>query len=98
MVTGVEIEFTNKPTENEIHLLRLAAEKLTKNPFRIEIEKSDDFPKKATVIFRMKNAAQYKAVEGVADIFRYMIPDYRDMTIWFEQEKAYDLKNPKIWH
>ncbi len=49
MVTGVEIEFASKPNENEIHLMRLAAKKLTKDPFRIEIEKSDDFPKKATV-------------------------------------------------
>ncbi len=95
MVAGVEIEFANKPTENEIFLLRLAAEKLTKDPFRIEIQKSDDFPKKATVIFRMKNEAQYKVVDWVADIFRHMIPDYRDMIIWFNQEKAYDLKNSK---
>ncbi len=95
MVAGVEIEFSDRPTENEIHSLRLAAEKLTKDPSRIEIQKSDDFPKKATVIFRMKNAAQYKVVDWVADIFRYMIPDYRDMTIWFDQEKAYDLQNPK---
>ena len=98
MVAGVEIEFSDRPTENEIHLMRLAAEKLTKDLFRIEIQKSDDFPKKATVIFRMKNAAQYKSVERVAGTFKYMIPDYRDMTIWFEQEKAYDLQNPKTAH
>ena len=98
MVAGVEIEFSDRPTENEIHLMRLAAEKLTKDPFRIEIQKSDDFPKKATVIFRMKNEAQYKVVDWMVDIFRRMIPDYRDMTIWFEQEKAYDLQNPKTAH
>ena len=46
MVAGVEIEFVNKPTENETHLMRLAAEKLTKDPFDIQIHKSDDFPKK----------------------------------------------------
>jgi hypothetical protein len=98
MVVGVEIEFSDVATENEIHLMRLAAEKLTKDPFRIEIQKSDDFPKKATVIFRMKNEAQYKVVDWMVDIFRHMIPDYRDMTIWFEQEKAYDFQNPKTAH
>ena len=95
MVTGVEIEFPDKPTENDISIMKLAAEKLTKDPFRIEIQKSDDYPKKTTVIFRMKNEAQYKVLNLVAKTFRYMLPDYRDMTIWFEQEKAYDLKNSK---
>jgi len=95
MVTGVEIEFSKKPTENEIHLMRLAAEKLAKDPIRIEISKSDELPKKATVIFRMKNEAQYKVVDRVAGTFKYMIPEYRDMIIWFRQEKAYDLQNAK---
>ena len=98
MVAEVEIEFSNKPTENEIHLMRLAAEKLTKDPLRIEIQESAYFPKKATVIFRMKNEAQYKVVNWVAKTFRHMLPDYRDMTIWFKQEKAYDLQNPKTAH
>ena len=95
MVAGVEIEFVNKPTENETHLMRLAAEKLTKDPFDIQIHKLDDFPKKSTVIFRMKNEAQYKVVGRVADTLKYMIPDYRDLTSWFMQEKAYYLQNPK---
>ena len=47
----------------------------------------------ATAIFRMKNKAQYKVVDGVALTFRRLIPSYRDMTIWFQQEKAYDLRN-----
>ena len=75
--------------------MTLAAEKLTKDPFDIQIQKSDDFPKKATVIFRMKNEAQYKVVDWVADTFKRMIPGYRDMIIWFRQEKAYDLQNTK---
>ena len=98
MVAGVEIEFSNKPTGNEIHLMRLAAEKLTKDPLRIEIQESADFPNKATVIFRMKNAAQYKVVNLVAHTFKYALPDYRDIIIWFKQEKAYDLQNPKTAH
>ena len=95
MVTGVEIEFSDETTNNELNLMALAAEKLTKDPFDIQIHKSDDFPKKATVVFRMKNEAQYKVVDWIADTFKMMMPDYRDMTIWFRQEKAYDLQNSK---
>ena len=47
MVAGVEIEFPDKPTNNELHFMTLAAEKLTKDPFDIQTQKSDDFPKKA---------------------------------------------------
>ena len=75
MVTGVEIDFYQKPTDNEIRLMKLAAEKLAKDPIRIEIRKSDDSPNKATVIFRMKNAAQYKVVDLVAHTFKYALPD-----------------------
>ena len=38
MVAGVEIELSNKPTENDISIMKLAAENLTKDPFRIEIQ------------------------------------------------------------
>jgi hypothetical protein len=96
MVAGVEIQFFERPTDNEIHFMRLAAQELTKDPFTVEISKSDDLPNIATVIFRMKNEAQYKVVDRVALTFRKMIPFYKDMTIWFEQEKAYDLRNPKV--
>ncbi len=95
MIAGVEIEFSDEPTNNELHFMVLAAEKLSKDPSDIQIQKSDDFPEKATVIFRMKNEAQYKVVDWISDVFKRMIPDHRDMTIWFQQEKAYDLKNSK---
>jgi hypothetical protein len=95
MVTGVEIEFSQKPNENEMQSMKMAAEKLAKDPIRIEIRKSDDSPNKATVIFRMKNAAQYKVVDMVAHTFKYALPDYRDMVIWFRQEKSYDLQKCK---
>ena len=95
MVLAVEIQFFERPTDNEIHFMRLAARKLTKDPFTVEILKSDDLPNIATAIFRMKNEAQYKVVDGVASTFRRLIPLYKDMTIWFEQEKAYDLRYRK---
>ncbi len=93
MVAGVEIEFFERPTDNEIHIMRLAAQELTKDPFTVEISKSADLPKIATAIFRMKNEAQYKVVDQVTLTFKRLIPFYREMTIWFEQEKAYDLRN-----
>lgn len=93
MVVGVKIEFSKRPTENELHFMRIAAGELTKDPFTVEISQSDDLPKVATAIFRMKNEAQYKVVDRVALTFKRLIPFYRDMTIWFKQEKAYDLRN-----
>ena len=93
MVAGVEIQFFERPTDNEIHFMRLAAQKLTKDSFTVEISKSDDLPKIATAIFRMKNEAQYKVVDRVALNFRRLIPFNSKMTIWFMQEKAYDLRN-----
>jgi hypothetical protein len=65
MVAGVEIEFFERPTDNEIHIMSLAAQELTKDPFTVEISKSDDLPNIATAIFRMKNEAQYKDGGGL---------------------------------
>ncbi len=73
--------------------MRLAAEELTKDPFTVEISKSDDLPKIAKAISRMKNEAQYKVVDRVALTFRRLIPFNSKMTIWFKQEKACDLRN-----
>ncbi len=75
--------------------MRLAAQELTKDSFTVEILKSDDLPNIATAIFKMKNEAQYKVVDRVALTFKRLIPFYNDMTIWFEQEKAYDPRNRK---
>ncbi len=99
MVTGVEIEFSQKPTEDEIQQqsMKMAAERLSKKPLRIEIQTSDYSPNKATVVFRMKNAPQYKVVDLVAHTFKYVLSGYYyiDMVIWFCQEKAYDLENAR---
>jgi hypothetical protein len=95
MVVGVEIEFAEEPTENEIQSMKMAAEKLAKRPLRIEIQESDDLPKRVTVVFRMKNAPQYTVMDLIAHKFKYALSgyDYIDIVIWFRQEKAYDLEN-----
>ena len=95
MVVGVEIQFLERPTDNEVHFMRLAAQKLTKDPSTVEIIKSDDLSNIATAIFRMKNEAQYKVVDRVALTFKRLIPYYNHITICSEQEKAYDLRNRK---
>ncbi len=95
MVVGVEIQFLERPTDNEVHFMRLAAQKLTKDPSTVEIMKSDDFSNLATAIFKMNNEAQYKVVDRVALTFRRMIPFNSKMTIWFKQEKVYDLRKRK---
>ena len=93
MVVAIEIQFFERPTDNEINCMRLAAQNLTKDRFTVEISNSDDLPNIATAIFRMKNEAQYKVVDRVALTFRRLIPFNSEMTIWFMQEKAYDLRN-----
>jgi len=93
MVVGVEIKFLARPTDNEVHFMRLAAQKMTKDPSTVEIMKSDDLSNIATAIFRMKKEAQYKVVDRVALTFRRMVPFNSEMTIWFKQEKVYDLRN-----
>jgi hypothetical protein len=67
--------------------MRLAAQEFTKDPFTVEISKSDDLPKIATAIFRMKNEVQYKVVDQEALTFKRLIPFYNHIAIWFEQEK-----------
>ena len=87
MVAAVEIKFFERPTDNEIHFMRLAAHKLTKDPLTVEISKSDDLPNIATAKFRMKNEAQYKVVDQVALTFKRQIPFYRDMAIWLSKKR-----------
>jgi len=70
MVTTVEMQFFERPTDNEIHFMRLAAQKLTKDPLTVEISKSDDLLNIATAIFRLKNEAQYKVVDHSLDQLR----------------------------
>lgn len=59
MVAGVEIEFFERPTDNEIHIMSLAAQEFTKDPFTVEISKSDDLPNIATAIRKQFNQTMY---------------------------------------
>jgi len=95
MVVEVTMKFFGEPTDAERQGMIKAATKLTKNPASVSVEKSPGSPKALLAVFRMKNEAGYKAVDPVARMFRKWNPSYNDMSISFEQEKAYDLRMQK---
>ena len=92
MVVEVTMQFLVEPTDAEKIGMIKSAMKLTKNSASVIVEKSKKYPKALLAIFRMKNEAECKVVEQVAHIFKGFNPLYREITISFEQEKAYDLR------
>lgn len=95
MVVEVTMMFFGEPTDAERQGMIKAAMKLTKNPATVSVKASLESPKALLAVFRMKNEAGYKAVDPVARMFRKCNPSYNDMSISFEQEKAYDLRTAK---
>ena len=95
MVVVVNMEFFDEPTDVQRQGMIKAAMKLTKNPASVSVQKSPESSKTLLAVFRMKNEAQYKAVTPVARTFRKLAHSYNDMTISFEQEKAYDQRMKK---
>ena len=92
LIVEVTMQFLVEPTDAEKNGMIKSAIKLTKNPASVIVEKTKKYPKALLAIFRMKNEAEYKVVEQVAHIFKGFNPLYCDITISFEQEKAYDLR------
>lgn len=90
MVVQVTMHFFGEPTDAERQGMLQAAMKLTKNPASVSVEISPKSQKALLAVFRMKNEAGYKAVDPIARMFRRCNPAYNDMSISFEQEKAYD--------
>ncbi len=95
MVVEVTMKFFGEPTDAERQGMIKAAMKLTKNPTNVSVEKSPESKKTLLAVFRMKNGPGYKAVDPVARMFRKWNPSYNDLSISFEQEKAYDLRMQK---
>lgn len=95
MVVEVTMHFVGVPTDAERQGMIKAAMKLTKNLASVSVEISPKSQKALLAVFRMKNEAGYKAVDPVARMFRRCNPSYNDMSISFEQEKAYDLRTKK---
>lgn len=90
MVVKVTLEFIGEPTESERQGMARACQLLSKHSTSVSVEKSTNFQKALTAVFRMKNEAEYKVVDSIARTFREYTPSYNDMTISFEQEKVYD--------
>ena len=95
MVVAVTMEFFDEPTDAQRQGMIKAAMKLTKNPASVSVQESRESSKTLLAVFRMKNEAQYKAVTPVARAFRKWAHSYSDMTISFEQEKAYDQRKKR---
>ncbi len=92
MIVEVTMQFLVEPTDAEKNGMIASAMTLTKNSASVIVEKTKKYPKALLAIFRMKNEAECKVVEQIAHIFKGFNPLYCDITISFEQEKAYDLR------
>lgn len=90
MVVAVTMKFFGEPTDSERQGMIKAAMELTKSPASVSVVRSPESPKALLAIFRMKNESGCKAVDPVARMFRKWNLSYNDMSISFEQEKAYD--------
>lgn len=92
MVVCVKIEFLGEPPDEERQGMIQAAMTLTKDPETVNVAPDSESLNTLMAVFRMKNEAQYKAIEKVWPQFARCTPSRNDMTVWFEQEKAYDLR------
>ena len=92
MVVCVEIEFIGEPPDEERQGMIQAAMTLAKDPKTVNVDLDSESLNTLVAVFSMKNEAQYRAIEKVWPQFAMCTPSRNDMTVWFEQEKAYDLR------
>ncbi|WP_291323191.1 hypothetical protein [Desulfonatronospira sp.] len=95
MVVLVTVHFSGNPTQDEQQAMIQAAKSFAKDPDKVEVVEDNESRNKLTAVFRMKNEAAYKAVEKVWPRFKMSTPSRIDMSVRFEQEKAYDLRTNK---
>ena len=81
MIVTITVELTCAAGDEHRAVLRDAAKSLTNDPRSIRVRADG---KTVTVKFRMKNEAQYKAVERVRLAYHYTMPDFNDSSIRFE--------------
>jgi hypothetical protein len=91
MVVSVKVHFLGKPLEEVRQGMIQAAMSLSKNPNTVSVTLEHESKNVLVAVFRMKNEAQYKAIEKVWPNFAIATQSRTEMTVWFEQEKAYDL-------
>ena len=92
MVVFVKVEYVSKPPYIERQAMIQAAMHLTKDQKTVEVDVDDEKENTLIAVFRMKNEAMYKAIEKIWPLFEKITRSRNDMTVWFEQEKAYDLR------
>jgi hypothetical protein len=92
MVVCVRVEFLEEPPDEERQGMIQAAMMLTKDRKTVDVSPDIESLNTLIAVFRMKNEAQYRAIEKVWPRFSMCTPSRNDMTVWFEQEKAYDLR------
>ncbi|MFO7877021.1 MAG: hypothetical protein R6U55_10625 [Desulfovermiculus sp.] len=92
MVVFVKVEFIGKPPYEERQGMIQAAKHLTKDPKTVDVAVDDEKENMLIAVFRMKNEAMYKAIEKIWPLFAKITRSRNDMTVSFEQEKAYDLR------
>ena len=92
MVVCVKVEFLGEPPDEERQGMIQAAMMLTKDRKTVYVSPDSESLNTLIAVFRMKNEAQYRAIEKVWPRFSMCTPSRNDMTVWFEQEKAYDLR------
>ncbi len=95
MVVLVTVNFPEDPSQDERQAMMQAAKSLAKDPDTVEVVQDNESRNALKAVFRMKNEAQYKAVEKVWPRFKMSTPSRIEMSVRFEQEKAYHLRTNK---
>ena len=92
MVVFVVVKFIDEPPDEERHGMIQAAMHLTKDPKTVDVAVDDEKENTLIAVFKMKNEAMYKDIEKIWPLFAKITRSRNDMTVSFEQEKAYDLR------
>jgi len=86
----VEIIFADKNTEEHTMNMWSAAQALTsdQSSIHIRMDEETDQMEALTVIFKIKEIAQYKIVTEVSDTFKFYNLDYKDISISFKSDRS----------
>ena len=89
MMVFVKINFFEEPPQEELYGMIKAAMSLTKDQKTVYVDQDNEAKNALIAIFKMKNEAQYKAIEKVWPRFASCTPSRTDMSVRFEKEGLY---------
>ncbi len=92
MVVTVTVQFFDEPSDEERQDLLAAAWNLTKDRNTVSVLPGIESENTLIAVFKMKNEAQYKAIERVWPQFARHTLSRDHMAVRFEQEKAYAIR------